>query len=238
MIYLFIGQDSLSKDIQLKRLKQEFFKKDTEQFNFDTLYARELNLITLQERLLFLPLKAKKRIIVIKGAQELKEDIREFILKYAKSPRPEIILVLDIDRKEPREKIPFIVQITKFARILHFRESAHLDTFSLSRQIDLHNADYALRVLNQLLKNGEKPERILGGLRYAWERGIGIGRGIGSGRDRDGVNRLETRKRIKFILNCDIDIKTGRLKPVFALERLVVKLCGLSSGVRTGPRPA
>jgi hypothetical protein len=28
-------------------------------------------------------------------------------------------------------------------------------------------------------------------------------------------------------LQCDLDIKTGRIKPVFAMERLVVNLCGL-----------
>lgn len=30
----------------------------------------------------------------------------------------------------------------------------------------------ALRILGQLLKNGEKPERIMGGLRYVWEKDL------------------------------------------------------------------
>jgi DNA polymerase III delta subunit len=69
-------------------------------------------------------------------------------------------------------------------------------------------------VLNQLLKKGERPERILGGLRYSWENSI--------------ATPLETRRRLKALLNCDIDIKTGRLKADFALERLVVSLCSLA----------
>ena len=60
-VYLFIGQDSLSKDIRLKKLKEEFLDPQTQYFNLDVLYARELNLKDLQERLLCLPFKAKKR---------------------------------------------------------------------------------------------------------------------------------------------------------------------------------
>lgn len=208
-VYLFIGQDSFSKDVKLKRIKEEFLAKEIEDFNLDILYARELNLKGLQERLLCLPLKAKKRIVVVKDAQEVKEDIKEFILKYVKTPQPNILLILDIDRQKPNDE--FIKRITRYVQIFRFRESVHLDTFTLSRQVNLKKVDYALRVLNQLLRDGERPERILGGLRYAWERDI--------------LEPFEIRKRLKLLLNCDIDIKTGRLKPHLALERLVVKLC-------------
>jgi DNA polymerase III delta subunit len=212
-VYLLIGEDNLSKDIQINRLRQEFLTKELEQFNLDILYARDLNLIDLQKALSCLPIKAKKRIIVVKDAQNLKEEIQDFLLQYAQKPPNQTILVLDINRKILKEDNQFVERISKFACVSGFKEPVRVDTFTLSRQIDLHRPDYALRLLNQLLKNGEKPERILGGLRYACERDI--------------TNPLKTRKRIKLILGCDIEIKTGRLKPVFALEKLVVKLCGL-----------
>lgn len=216
MVYLFIGQDSLSKDIQLARLKQELFAKELEQFNLDILYAKELDLIQLQERLSCLPVKAKKRMMVLKDAQDLKDDIKEFFLEYVKTPLHHAAVVLDINRQEPKDE--FIKRLGRFAKIYRFREASRLDTFALSRQINLNKPDYALRVLNQLLKNGEKPERILGGLRYAWER--------------DASNTLETKKRLKLLLRCDIDIKTGRIKPLFALERLLVSLCSLNKPFR------
>ncbi len=209
--YLFIGQDSPSKDIKLKNLRQEFLSKDIEHFNLDVLYARELNLKNLQEKLLCLPVKAKERMIVIKGAGELKEEIKEFISNYVRKPYEGVILILDVDRQEPRDK--FINSILRYAQVYHFKETIPPDTFMLSRQIDLRRPDYALRLLYQLLKNGEKPERILGGLRYSCERNI--------------TQPLEKRKRLKLILNCDIEIKTGRLRPPFALEKLVVNLCCL-----------
>jgi len=69
-------------------------------------------------------------------------------------------------------------------------------------------------VLNQLLRNGEKPERILGGLRYSWENSM--------------ADVFQIRKKLRLLLSCDIDIKTGRLRSDFALERLVVNLCCLT----------
>jgi len=224
--YLFIGQDSLSKDIKLKTLRQEFLKPDIEQFNLDISYARELSLKDLQEKLLCLPVRTKKRIIVIKGAGELKENIKEFIFNYVKKPYAWVILVLDINpapacrsgvnRQEPRDE--FLSRISKYAQAYYFKEIIPPDTFMLVRQIDLRRPDYALRLLSQLLQNGERPERILGGLRYAWERNLS--------------HPLEKRKRLRLILNCDIDIKTGRLKACFALEKLVVNLCCLSKAFR------
>lgn len=211
MVYLFIGEDSLSKDIKLKRIKQEFLSAGREDFNLDILYSKELDLLTLQERILTLPLKSKQRIIVIKDAQRLEDNIKEFILDYVKRTPPSIILVLDISQKNYKDE--FINRICRYAQVCRFRDSVQVDTFALARPIEMKRAAYALRLLNELLKDGEKPERILGGLRYVWER--------------DSVSSVEIRKRLKALLDCDIDIKTGRLRPDFALEKLVVKLCSL-----------
>lgn len=211
MVYLFLGQDSFSKDIQIKRLRQEFLPTELEQFNLDILYAKELTLKDLQEKLLCLPVKSSKRIIVIKEAQDLREEIKEFIFKYVKKPDRGIILILDIYQQDRYDE--FINRIYKYVKVFRFKQTVKLNTFILIRQIALKRSDYALRVLNQLLKDGEKPERILGGLRYAWEK--------------DTASNQEMKKRLKLLLNCDIDIKTGKLKPVFALEKLVVNLCCL-----------
>jgi DNA polymerase III delta subunit len=209
VVYLFVGEDNISKDIKLNKLKQDTLPKEVEHFNLDTLYAKELTLRDLQEKLLCLPVKAKKRLIVIKYAEALREDAKEFLINYVKKPYPKIILVLDISRTQPKDE--FINRILKYTHVFRFKEPIRIDTFTLSRQIDLRKPDYALKILSQLLKNGEKPERILGGLRYCWER--------------DAHYSLEMRRRLKLLLECDIDIKTGRLKPAFALEKLVVSLC-------------
>lgn len=210
MVYLFTGEDNLAKGAQLQKLKQETLSLESSAFNFDTIYAKEITLKELQEKLSYLPLKSSKRMLVIKDAQLLKEELKEFLLEYAKKPYKQSVLVLDmgaLDRKDG-----FVNRISRYSRVFRFKETIKADAFSLSRFIERRQPDYALRTLNQLLKEGEKPERILGGLRYAWER--------------DSSHNLQTRMRLKALLDCDIQIKTGRLKPIFALERLIVGLCG------------
>jgi len=210
MVYLLIGQDVLAKETQLKKIKQEFLPKELQDFNLDTLYAKEINLKDIQERLLAIPLKSAKRIIVIKDAHSLNEESRDFFLCYCKKPHKQLVLVLDFEHYDYKDE--FIKGISPQARTLRFKETVNPDTFALSRQIQLRKTDFALRLLNQLLKNGQAPERILGGLRYAWEK--------------QGIEGQPARKKLKLLLACDIEIKTGRLPPAFALEKLVVSLCG------------
>jgi len=211
-LYLLIGQDILAKDAALAKIKESYLAKKLTDFNLDTLYAKELSLKGLQERLLCLPINAKKRIIVIKDAQGLKEEVKKFLYNYCKAPLATIIMVMDISQRDSSND--FINIISKFAKVLRFKEDVRTDTFMLFRAISQKKADNALKILNQLLKSGEKPERILGGLRYSCAK--------------DALNLPETKKRLKLLIDCDIEIKTGRLKPDFALEKLVVSLCGLT----------
>src|SRR4030042_1398934 len=210
-VYLFLGEDSLSKDIQLKKLKEEFLQAGTEYFDLDILYAKELKLPSLQERLLILPVKAKKRIILIRDSQNLADEVREFLLKYVKKPQDKTLLILDTYKSSPNDA--FIREVSRYAEIFRFKESPRLDTFVLSRSIDFKKTSHALILLGQLLRNGETPERILGGLRYSWENSI--------------THPQEIRKKLKLLLNCDVAINTGRLRPDFALERLGGRLCSL-----------
>ena len=221
MIYLFLGQDSLSKDEQLKQIKQEFLAPDLRPFNMDTLYGREADRMTLQEAFLRLPAcpvgreaagTAACRMIVIKDAQELDDASRDFILDYAAKPSPQIVLVLDISRSDKKDE--FVNRLCRLSKVIRFKEAEVPDTFALCRLINSRRTDRALTVLSQLLKNGERPERILGGLRYSLEK--------------SQLPPVEVKRRVKFLIDSDIEIKTGKLKPVFILEKLIVRLCALS----------
>src|SRR3990167_4396518 len=106
MVYLFLGEDSLSKDAQLKKLKYQFLKSQTEQFNLDILYGRELTLMSLQERLSCLPVNSPARIVVVKEAEELTDDLKEFIAGYCLKPFRQVVLVLDVGRQERKDNFP------------------------------------------------------------------------------------------------------------------------------------
>ncbi|MCX5709458.1 MAG: hypothetical protein NT088_01850 [Candidatus Omnitrophica bacterium] len=209
MLYLFVGVDSPAKDLQLQKLKDEFVNKGLEHFNIDVLYSRDLVLKDLQEKLSYLPFKDSKRLLVIRQAQDLKKEIKDFLIDRCEKPDEGLIMVLDFGPALKRDE--FLNRLKRRAKTVLFKETVKPDTFVLSRSIEGRRLDAALKLLNQLLSDGEKPERILGGLRYAWERGI--------------ANPVETKRRLKLLLACDIDIKTGRLKPAFALEKLIIGLC-------------
>ncbi len=210
MVYLFLGQDSPAKDAQLKKLKQQFLKPQSEQFNLDILYAKELTLSSLRERLSCLPVNSPGRIVVIKRIEELKEELKEFIAGYCLKPFKQVILVLDAGAEGKKDN--FLGSIKKLARVIQFKSAIRPNAFTLGRSLALNKPAYSLQILHQLLREGVRPELIIGGLRYTWEKEVGPA--------------LKMRQRLKRLVECDRDIKTSRLKPVFALEKLVISLCG------------
>jgi DNA polymerase III delta subunit len=214
-VYFFIGEDGLAKDKALQRLKAQILAKESQEFNFDSLYGKEATKPTLQEKLLTLPFKSPKRMLVIKSAQDLKEEAKKYLEDFIRKPSPRTVLVFDAESSNPKDG--FFDFLSKNSRVFRCRQEERFDTFALGRQIELKKTQTSLRMLNKLLQDGEKPERILGGLRHAWER--------------DLTNPAEKKKRLKLLLNCDLDIKTGRLKPVFVLERLIVSLCGFQNSL-------
>lgn len=211
MVYLLIGQDPQAKEIQLKKIKQESLPQELQEFNLDVLYSKEIKLKDIQEKFLSIPLKSAKRIIVIKDMHALDEQSRNFLLHYALKPLKQLVLVLDFERYDYKDE--FIKNMAGHAQVIRFQQAVDPDAFALSRQIELRKTDLALRLLSQLLGNGEPAEKILGGLRYTWER--------------QNIQSAQAKKKLKLLLACDIEIKTGRLKPAFALEKLIVSLCGV-----------
>ncbi|MBL7081143.1 MAG: hypothetical protein ISS44_01045 [Candidatus Omnitrophica bacterium] len=229
MTYLFVGEDEFSKDIKLQRIKQELFPPQLESFNFEILYAKELTLRTLQEKLLLLPInpalackggvKVRQRLVLIKNAPRLSADIKQYLLAFLKKPFPHVSLILDARRFDKRDQ--FFNQISGLVKLINFRQSIEINAFTLAREIMRVSPEKgslttqkkirsAMRLLHQLLLRGERPEKILGALRYQLHQ--------------EGLNFHEKKKKLIPLLNCDIDIKTGRLKPQFALERLFIRL--------------
>jgi len=206
LVYVFAGNDAQAKSIRLNQLKETFLPADIHAFNFDVFYGNELVLQSFQERLLSIPVNAQKRMIVLKNAGALPAAARKFISDYAAAAHKSVLLVVDFEHFDPKDT--FLASLCGHGRLFRFGEEQHTDAFALAGQMRSGRAADALRALHKLLEEGEKPERILGGLRYScrkWE---------------------EERSAAAFreILRCDLEIKTGRLKALFALERLVLAL--------------
>jgi hypothetical protein len=159
---------------------------------------------------LWLPVKSPWRLVIVKGAHNLRDELKAFLLQYVKNPQHKTALVLDIEKYLPQEN--FIKGLIPYAQVQRFKEEEHIDVFTLSRQLQARRLPVSLKILAQLLRRGERPEQILGGLRVSLER--------------NALSPHELKRHLRLLLKCDIDIKTGRLKPSFALEKFIITLCG------------
>ena len=215
-IYLITGQDAPAKDKAIKEIKSKYMPVLTEQFNLDIVYAKDLTLKDVQEKLLYLAASSGSRMIVIKQASALKKDIKDYLEKYAQAPDPSVILVLEMEGFDRNDR--FTLAIAANATTRQFRQEIHNSVFALADEIRSGKTAGSLMMLNQLLKKGQKPELILGALR--------------SGLSRNTVDIAYMRRLNKMLLECDMAIKTSSLKPSFALERLVVRLCGFKHAFR------
>jgi len=213
MVYIFIGEDEISKKRKLDSLKKEFLSKDTKEFNYDILYAKKMDLERFKELLNSSTFGGNIRLVLIKDALDLSNPLKEFILSYLKRQDPKTILIIDIKDFDSKDK--FIQRVLRYAKVFRFRGSIKVNAFDLSRTLEKKDIISSLNILFKLLSKGERPERILGGLRYQW-----INDNL--------LNFEEKKRRLALLLDTDFSLKTGRIKPEFALELLVTKLCTLS----------
>lgn len=208
MIYLFLGGDTPEKDAQLRKAVSASLARGSEEFNLDTLYGDDLSLSALQERLKSLPVNSPARVIIIKSAHRLHTELKDYLLDYVRKPFGQITLILEADPKDGRDA--FITGIAHQARVVRQPKNSTGDVFMLCRYVDQRQAVLALKLLVDLLQAGERPERLLGGMRYCWC--------TARGQAAQGGQRMER------LLECDREIKTGKLKPNRALEKLVIEL--------------
>ena len=212
-VYLFIGSDTPSKDTALSELAQQTLAPDTRDFNFDVLHChdREFSLKVLQEKLLYHAAAGVQRMVVLRDVESAKADVKKFLSAFIQAPPEGLILVLDAERGDPKDE--FFRSLERHARVQRFREEAAPNTFALGRLIEARKTAQSLEMLHRLLDAGEKPERIMGGLRASWQR--------------YPPEQPAVKKRMRLLLAADLQVKTGKIKPVFALERMGVALCGL-----------
>lgn len=219
MLYLFTGEDEPAKQEKINSLKSELLKKGFEDFNYEAFYAQELNLPLLKEVLSRLPAESSQRIMVIKDAFRLQNELKDYFTAQIEKLPKDLTIILEA-AVIPKEETAFFNKISKYGKVIPFKTKEKINAFGLVRAIERKDADSALNILLDLLRNGEKPERILGALRYGF---------VKSGSSfiaQDSVKLKEKKEKVNLLLEADLNLKTGKVKPEFALETLVVKLCG------------
>jgi len=210
-IYLFIGEDGVSKDRKLAAIKKDNLQVKSQLFDFELLRADPLESSKLKELLFSLPALSKTRIIVIKEADKLSLQNKKILLSFAQTPAKDTLLILDSNK--PEIKDAFFQEFSRFARVLSFASKPSLNIFDLGRTIASKKSKEALLCLSRLLENGEKHSNILGVIGWQWRK------------LRREMPEQEFLRGLKLLQEADLNIKRSRLKGDLALEILIVKLC-------------
>ena len=228
MLYLFIGEDESAKQEKIHSLKSEVLKKGFEDFNYEAFYAKELTLPALKEALSRLPVRqaglpveSPQRIMMIKDVFGLQDELKDYFTAQIEKLPKDLIIILEA-AVIPKEESAFFNKISKYGKVIPFKTKERINAFGLARAIERKDADSALNMLVDLFRSGEKPERILGALRYQFVKSDSFSAAP------DSLKLKEKKEKVSLLLETDLNLKTGKVKPEFALETLVVKLCGLA----------
>ncbi|MFH1359772.1 MAG: hypothetical protein ABIJ41_01885 [Candidatus Omnitrophota bacterium] len=212
MIYLFLGEDRLSKDAKLAELKKKIFSNPSAlKFDYEVLDAPACDAQTLKKSLLALPAIAKKRCVVIRECHKLSRYNQDMLIAFSKDMKDSPIVILDSDVWD--EKNAFVRKMNQAGKIIRFATPKGINVFDLTRAIGLRKTVEAMKILSDLLSSGNHPLQILGGLVWFW----------GKSKNRMPAGVFEN--GLLALQAADLNIKRSRLTSEHALELLVVKLC-------------
>jgi DNA polymerase III delta subunit len=214
MHYLFLGKDSLAKDHQIAEFKKKFLtSNEALEFDYEVLHTAKLAPAALKKSLLALPTIASKRLIVLRSMDKLDGHNKQLILDFFTSKASNLILILDFD--EDNANNSFIKKLTPYVKIEYFRSDVKKNVFDMTKMMTARNPKESLKILSDLLINGDHPLQILGALVWFW------------GKQQSRLSRDNFKKGLLMLKEADVNIKRSRLKSEYALEIAVVKLCSL-----------
>ncbi len=198
-------------DLQIDKIKNHHCKKSSLDFNFHTLHANDIrSKRIIEERLLQLPLNAKKTVLVIRCTEQLKKPIKDFLISYLNRPYEHVVLVLE-SSQAPDKKDYFFNNLPKSVRVVHGENSFSFNGFDLYHAIEKNQPARALKILSFLLDK-TKPVKLLGGMAGYFAK-------------RPPARDKELKLYLEYMHDADIRIKTTSIDPKLVMERLVLRMC-------------
>jgi len=214
MTYTFIGPDLPKKDAKITELKTKIFTDPSAMsFDYEVLYAHKLDSDTLKKSLLSLPHIAPKRLIVLHQCERLKDHNLEIVLEFLKNQPKTTVLVLDFDDLDLKSAL--FGKLKPLTDVSFFGGGKALNVFDMTRAIGNRNPADALKIFYELLDNNTHPLQILGGVVWWW------------GKERDRVSAQRFQQGLMVLEEADLNIKRSRLKPEYAIEKVIVELASL-----------
>lgn len=212
MIYLLVGQDHSAKEQKISEIKAKVLpSRDSLSFDCQVLYGHRLDNDSLAQALGALPAVASGRLVVVHQAEELTADQKNLLVELHDKAQKKLTIVLEAEELDAKDML-----LKKFGRKVNvgwFSPKLRHNVFDLMRAVSQGQKAEALKLLDELLKDGDYPLQVIGGMFWKWKN------------DKRQVSSERFRKGLLAFKQADLDIKRSRLKPEHALEVLVVKLC-------------
>ena len=214
MTYLFIGRDPQKKDAKLAELKTKLFKDPSAlSFDYETISAHKLDSDELTKSLQALPHMSAQRMVVLRQCERLSEHNREIVLAFLPQDQKTVMLVLDFDEIDQRSA--FFSKLRNLTQVLNFGVEKAINVFDVTRAISSRDTAGAIKMLHELIGNNTHPLQIMGGLVWYWSK------------ERDHLNTARFQQGLMVLEEGDLNIKRSRLKPEYAVEKVVVELSTL-----------
>ncbi|HOD11944.1 MAG TPA: hypothetical protein PKO44_02460 [Candidatus Omnitrophota bacterium] len=210
MIYFLIGLDHAAKEQKIADIKAKaLLSAEALSFDHQILHGYRLDRDELQKALIALPVVSKSRVVLIRQANELTAKHKELILKADKAFPQGLILILDADAMD--EKSSWF-QKGNGVQLLSFKPRTQHNVFDLMREVVAGRQARALELLDELLKNGEMPTMIIGGMVWSWKK------------ERSKMPLQKFLQGLLAFQQADFRVKRSQMRPEYTLEMLVVKL--------------
>ena len=214
IVYLFLGEDKEQKTAKIAELKSKYLSsRESFEFDYEPLYGHKLEPDTLKKALIALPAVSPQRVVLIRECDKLSPQNRDILLECIQDRSDKTVVMLDSNVLEVKDS--FVTKLKVYAKVIDFQRQVPANVFDMTRAIGLKKSQEALAILFQMLSSGTHPLQIMGGVVWFW------------GRSRERLPAQRFKLGLAAMQEADLNIKRSRLKPEYALELLVVKLCSL-----------
>lgn len=213
MLYILLGDNLSVRDTKLNQLKNKILPDpQSHPFDLEILSAHKLSSELFKKALVALPALSSRRLVIVREAHRLSEQNKQILQAIAAEQYKHHDIILESDEWTLKDSM--VSRLSSLAEISSSGHEKELSVFDMTRMIELNKKTDALKILFELIENGQHPLQILGGLVWFW----------GKSKGKISFERYE--KGLKDIQEADLNIKRSRLDSVYAIEVLVVKLSG------------
>lgn len=220
-LFLVIGTDFINRKRAVDSIKIRLLKKKDSFLNTHVYYSKDIDLNNLKD-IVFSFSFTGSRVIILKGAQDLSREVKDFIYNNIKSIVANNYLIFELEKDSTALK-----NDRQFAKDKFF---SYLMTRAYLFKISSFEEDVSIRRLMGMVRRNRLPESL-----YALERIFEKG---GKGRDFLGIqilgalnrefsyfrNPLKKRKYFNLIWETERALKEGKVDQKIALQLLITKL--------------